>query len=163
MYIDDSEAEIIETHAAKLASLSSTLQTWHAGPYGATMRFCDEASFTLVRDIWVEYAEEARSIMRADHHHRTAFRYALNTARTEYTYEKQATVQDVSPSCAPLAAEMANDLLSTTHQHWENGLLDTQLLSTPSGGKPPRRRSRTQFSPPQLPPSRCSSRRPTHS
>lgn len=101
------------------------------------MRFCDEASFTLARDIWVEYAEEARSIMRADHHHRTAFRYALNTARKEYTYEKQATVQDVSPSCAPLAVEMANDLLSTTHQHWESGLLDTQLLSTPSGGKPP--------------------------
>jgi hypothetical protein len=115
LYIDDDEAAIIQDQASTLASLSWSLHNWHASPYGATLRFCDEATLTLVHDIWAQYAEQADSTERADRDHRAAFHYALNTARTKHNYEKQATVQDVSPSCAPLAMGMATHSLSTTH------------------------------------------------
>ncbi|KAH6847648.1 hypothetical protein B0I37DRAFT_431407 [Chaetomium sp. MPI-CAGE-AT-0009] len=135
-HLDDSELQILETQAEKLVSLSYTLRDWHASPYGATLRFCDEATLALVHHIWAEYAEEACPTMRANHPHARAFWYALNTARTKQHDEHQATEQDVSRSCAPLAMEMAKDLLFTTHQHWEEGLVSTEPLPTSSDEEP---------------------------
>ncbi|KAK3292980.1 uncharacterized protein B0H64DRAFT_327590 [Chaetomium fimeti] len=137
-YLDDSEVQILETQAKKLVKLSHTLRDWQESPYGATLRFCDEATITLVHYAWAVYAEEACPTMRTNRYHEKAFRHTWDNARTRQHYEKQleATKQNVSRSCAPLAMEMASELLFTTHQHWEKGLINTQPLPASSNDKP---------------------------
>ncbi|KAL2186488.1 hypothetical protein L209DRAFT_780451 [Thermothelomyces heterothallicus CBS 203.75] len=123
LYLEDHDVLLVENQATKLYELSQSLQTWQASPYGTTLRFCDEKTLLLVRDIWAKYAQQARwRDPGADRDRWALFRDRLRDAKTKQSHVRQATRQSVSRSCAPLAMQMANDLVSLTEEHWELGV-----------------------------------------
>ncbi|KAJ1441162.1 hypothetical protein B484DRAFT_118187 [Ochromonadaceae sp. CCMP2298] len=54
--VDRNCVHALLTCAASLLSLGPTLAAWHDTPFGSVVRFCDEGSFRLVREVWAVYA-----------------------------------------------------------------------------------------------------------
>ncbi|KAK4040785.1 hypothetical protein C8A01DRAFT_15369 [Parachaetomium inaequale] len=130
-YLDNPDIRLVESQAKKLVNLAQDLHAWRASPYGTTLRFCDEKTLSLVRSIWAKYADEARfrnPYHQVDRDHWAPFSRALEEARTRHGCARQASRQDVSRSCAPLAMQTAGDLLFTTDQHWQRGVTDVRPL-----------------------------------
>lgn len=132
LYLEPHDVLLVENQAKKLCELSQSLQTWQASPYGTTLRFCDEKTLLLVHNIWAKYAQQAswRDPV-ADRDRWAQYRDRLRDAKTKQSHTRQATKQAVSRSCAPLAMQMAGDLLSLTEEHWESGVSgDPQAASS---------------------------------
>lgn len=136
-YLDEGDILLVESQAKKLLIPSQTLQDWHASPYGATLRFCDEATLLLVRKVWEKYANEA-SKLRRDKDHRAHFEAAVHDAREkQHLYFKGTSRQDVSRSCTPLAAQLSDKLRFSTLQHWLWGLSGSVALPDADEKKTP--------------------------
>lgn len=85
--LDNRDIQLIASQAQKLLGLSQTLQEWHAGPYGATLRFCDVVTFSLVRSMWTKWADVARQSSSNTDKSRSA-QFARD--RVEHTFESWA-------------------------------------------------------------------------
>ncbi|KAL2163282.1 hypothetical protein VTH06DRAFT_5338 [Thermothelomyces fergusii] len=122
-YLEDQDVRLVENQAKKLCEFSQNLQTWQESPYGTSLRFCDEKTLSLVHDIWARYAQQARWRDPGTDRDRWAlFRDRLRDAKAKQSRAREATRKAVSRSCAPLAVQMADELLSLTEEHWELGL-----------------------------------------
>ncbi|AEO68269.1 uncharacterized protein THITE_52613 [Thermothielavioides terrestris NRRL 8126] len=127
-YLDEPDLLILCNQAQKLLSLSQSLQAWHASPYGATLRFCDETTLSLVHSIWAKYADAARFSKPWDKQHWEPFEDNLRAARLRKHCTVRASKQDVARSCGPLATQLADKLLFAANQHWERGLAGSVAL-----------------------------------
>ncbi|KAK4235468.1 hypothetical protein C8A03DRAFT_36683 [Achaetomium macrosporum] len=123
-YLDEPDMLLVCNQAKKLLSFSESLQDWHASSYGATLRFCDETTLSVVREIWAKYAESARFSTPRDESYRERFQSKLREGRRRIHDRTPlyTSKQHVSRSCAPLAMQIADQVLSSTHQHWDRGL-----------------------------------------
>ncbi|KAG7294098.1 hypothetical protein NEMBOFW57_004161 [Staphylotrichum longicolle] len=85
--LDNRDIQLIASQAQKLLGLSQTLQEWHSGPYGATLRFCDVVTFSLVRSMWTKWADVARQSSSNTDKSRSA-QFARD--KVEHTFESWA-------------------------------------------------------------------------
>jgi hypothetical protein len=137
-YLDEPDILVLESQADKLRTLSQTLQAWHTGPYGATLRFCDEATLLLVHAVWAKYAGEARTLRLDEDSRRAFFEDNLRTARwKQHHHAKRTSRQDVSRSCAPLVTQLSDKLLFSAEQHWKTGLAGSVPLPNAAKNKTP--------------------------
>ncbi|RYP51041.1 hypothetical protein DL768_003541 [Monosporascus sp. mg162] len=56
-YVGESSAEVLRTQATKLLALSESLSAWNESVYGQNLKFCDEGSMILARNVWQQYVE----------------------------------------------------------------------------------------------------------
>ncbi|KXX75673.1 putative protein MSS51, mitochondrial [Madurella mycetomatis] len=117
-YLDETDIQIVGAQARKLLDLSKTLQDWHAGSYGASVRFGDESTLSMVHQVWTKYADAARGKDADDY--RNQFEARLKESRTRETAVRRAKGV-TARSCAPLSDTLAKDLFEGTNQHWETG------------------------------------------
>ncbi|RYP42465.1 hypothetical protein DL767_000153 [Monosporascus sp. MG133] len=57
LYVVESSAEVLRTQATKLLTLSGSLSAWEENVYGQNLKFCDEGSMVLARNVWQQYVE----------------------------------------------------------------------------------------------------------
>lgn len=50
-----SDMMVVQTQVRNLLNAATSLQTWHAGPNGAVLRFCDQGTLDSVRAVWKQY------------------------------------------------------------------------------------------------------------
>ncbi|KAK4122017.1 hypothetical protein N657DRAFT_576867 [Parathielavia appendiculata] len=137
-YLDDPDIQLVGSHAESLVNISQTLQDWHTSPYGTTLRFCDETTFSLVHNIWAKYSEAAkRRGPYRGRDHWTHFNDSLYDARIKKLCTRPTSKQDVSRSCAPLAMEFAQELVFTTEQHWKRSMAASVALPAPRKNESP--------------------------
>ncbi|KAK4159070.1 hypothetical protein QBC43DRAFT_304988 [Cladorrhinum sp. PSN259] len=120
LYLAPTEFDLVIAQASKLHKLSSTLKGWHAGPYGKTIRFRDDATFELVRSTWAGYAEANKT---DDYKKQFENVRDLSDKRKEILYGKfgETVVPSSSHSCAPLSAQIMMDLVFLTEMNWKQG------------------------------------------
>jgi hypothetical protein len=139
-YLTEPEALVVCNQAKKLVGLSQSLQDWHASCYGPTLRFCDQTTLSLVREVWVKYAVSARCISNPqDNSHRERFQSSLSRARLsiQEIITAHPSKQHVSWSCAPLAMHLTDELSSSTEEHWITGLAGSVPLPNASKDETP--------------------------
>lgn len=54
--IDDDSLHLLQNQASKLLSIATTAKDWNKGRYGATLRFCDNYTFSQALKLWESYA-----------------------------------------------------------------------------------------------------------
>ena len=127
-YLDDQAAKLLGRQASKLAFLSESLEAWNSSVYGSSLRFCDEATLSDVRGVWLQYAEAAATLGVRDTEdaYNTRFRTNLDKSRD---YKRAAWGPDGQTigytnvkAAAPLSMQMFSEILQATDQHWATGL-----------------------------------------
>ncbi|KAL2016797.1 hypothetical protein VTK56DRAFT_2966 [Thermocarpiscus australiensis] len=126
-YLDETDLQLVGTQARKLLSFSQTLKDWNASQYGTTLRFCDETTLSVLRDVWAKYADAVRD--RHTDAYKNRFEDGLKESRRRRRPLESAR-RDVARSCAPLSAQIAQNLVEAGEQHWQTGLAG----SLPAGG-----------------------------
>lgn len=58
LYLDNASLGLLEAQAGKLFDLSSSMEAWHAGPYGRILRICDSGTLALLREVWDNYSPQ---------------------------------------------------------------------------------------------------------
>ncbi|KAL2266692.1 hypothetical protein VTJ83DRAFT_6044 [Remersonia thermophila] len=107
--------DLLASQSRKLVQLSESLQTWRSSPYGAALRFCTEGSLSVVRGVWSRVSSDG----------------AVADAELAQPGPQAISKQDVAPACAPLAAQMAENVLSAVRQHWDTGKQRSLPLDAP--------------------------------
>ncbi|KAJ4291359.1 hypothetical protein N0V88_006368 [Collariella sp. IMI 366227] len=126
-YLDDADRLLVCNQAQKLLCFARTLDDWHTSPYGTTLRFCDEGTLSLVRRVWEQYADS----LHFDEAHWEPFERALSATKTRTSLSQETNEADVARSCAPVASELASELVIASRQHWERALACPVPLTSP--------------------------------
>ncbi|KAL1840782.1 hypothetical protein VTJ49DRAFT_7737 [Mycothermus thermophilus] len=99
---------LLVSQLRKLVQLSESLQAWNSGPYGAVLRFRTQDSLSIVRGVWsidvVNQSQISSDSTVAD-------------AGLAQSGPGHISKQRIAPGCAPLAAQMAEKVLSAV-QHF---------------------------------------------
>ncbi|KAK3997939.1 hypothetical protein QBC44DRAFT_314681 [Cladorrhinum sp. PSN332] len=121
LYLAPADFDLVITQASKLCNISHNAKGWNAGPYGKTMQFRDEATFDLARSTWAGYLKAKRTDA-----YKKQFEHIRNLSdkRKEAVYGKfgECVVPSSARSCAPLSAQVMEDLVGLTEMNWQNGL-----------------------------------------
>ncbi|GAB1317852.1 Deformed epidermal autoregulatory factor 1-like protein [Madurella fahalii] len=117
-YLDETDIQLVGVQARKLLGLSRTLQDWHASSYGASLRFGDESTLSMVHQAWAKYADAVRSKDTDDYQNN--FEARLKESRSREAVARRAKGV-TARSCSPLSEALAKDLFEGTNQHWETG------------------------------------------
>ncbi|KAK0660142.1 hypothetical protein QBC41DRAFT_261895 [Cercophora samala] len=113
-WLSPSNLTTLQSQARKLLDLSSSLETWYAGPY-SQLRFCDWGTLELVRDIWTGYTTPAPT---ASFH--TVLKRSQQRKEETYGQEGQAVVTSSARSCAPLSVGgLVEALTELTEENWQ--------------------------------------------
>ncbi|KAK4143431.1 uncharacterized protein C8A04DRAFT_12355 [Dichotomopilus funicola] len=120
IWIVQSDLKFVTDQLEKLADLSETQEAWRDSPYGATLRFSDDDILASLHEVWVgctvtTTAEDAEDEVDLQE----LFGQSLYMSRRHHEKEKVVSKQDVSRSCAPLAADLADEMIYTTKLHWD--------------------------------------------
>lgn len=118
-YLNDGDIRLIEEQTVKLLSLSLSLQDWLAGPYGATLRFGDEKTLSLIRGVWANYVGALQQ--KNTQSYKNPFESSLKLARSIHNPLK-GSKKAVSQSCSPCTMQIGQHLVEATEQHWQTGL-----------------------------------------
>ncbi|KAL2119120.1 hypothetical protein VTJ04DRAFT_6080 [Mycothermus thermophilus] len=130
-YLRQSDLQLLADHATKLYNLSESLEQWHSGPYGSILRFPDQRGLAVIRNCWNEFACHEAHLMDDSKFHRTHFDQALASAREVSEWLNHTPKQYVSTSCSPLAAQMAEKVVSAVEKYVELGKKPAFPLDAP--------------------------------
>ncbi|KAK3377040.1 hypothetical protein B0T24DRAFT_665870 [Lasiosphaeria ovina] len=122
LYVDADDMHALEAQAEKLVGLSGSLDDWHTGTYGTTIRFCDADSLADVRGIWAEYVHGARA--KESPAYQSQFGDKLGASRRfkDKWCGPGFNMHSTSRSGAPLSRDMVKDLIKALARYWQTGL-----------------------------------------
>ncbi|OIW26990.1 MYND finger [Coniochaeta ligniaria NRRL 30616] len=120
-YLNESDMQVLHTQVRKLLDVSVSLQTWHSCPYGAVLRFCDQATLDSVRAVWWQYdsAVSAKNTKL----YQDKFRSAMK--KTNEHKGESFTVYTAARSAAPAYTALASDLMDSVENVWHKGVTDS--------------------------------------
>ncbi|KAI1612183.1 hypothetical protein EDD36DRAFT_277223 [Exophiala viscosa] len=127
--VDQNALQLLRDQAKKLSGLTTSLETWHNSPYGNSIRFCDQGTFTRVIQLWKFYSLDP-SHGPVFHSQQKRLQASFSKAQNLHTKlvggkVNYSAVRSTAP-CTMLAME-DRTLLST--EHWKTGLvLDNKKL-----------------------------------
>ncbi|KAB5528061.1 MYND finger [Coniochaeta sp. 2T2.1] len=125
-YLTASDMKLIQTHVRELLKVSTSLQSWHASIYGASIRFCDQATLDSVRAIWTQY-DEAVSYKDSESYKKTFSRaMAISTQYKNEAYGHAAAAYSAPRSAAPAYLHVAEGMLSSMNDVWVTGQTNTK-------------------------------------
>jgi len=131
LYLGDEDMALLAKQAEKLLGVSGSLGEWNDSVYGATLRFCDQYTFGLVRDVWRQLVASAKA--KQDPGYKARFE-SNRKASQEYKDEVWGKANFSYTSAragAPLFSTMFGKLGQATEGYWRTGRSDPR----PSAGE----------------------------
>ncbi|KAK4132682.1 hypothetical protein BT67DRAFT_480473 [Trichocladium antarcticum] len=113
--LTEANVKLVGAQTKKLAALSKTLQGWNAGPYAATLRFCDQKTLSLVRAVWIGYHSAPPKVNTRG---KSLYNWHWRLAKSREIV-LQGSKKAISRSCAPLSMQTADVLLAATRDKWD--------------------------------------------
>ncbi|KAH8904777.1 MYND finger family protein [Coniochaeta sp. PMI_546] len=124
-YLNEPDIKVLQAQVRKLLHVSPSLQTWHSSPYGAVVRFCDQATLDSVRAVWTQYdtAVSAKDTSQYQDNFRSAMRKSKE--HKEKSYGRGSAVYTAARSAAPVYLSLATDLGKAFEDVWDKGVTGT--------------------------------------
>ena len=96
--IDQVCIDVLSQCANDLLSVGGDLATWHATPFGTLIRFCDQRTYDLVREIWMLYAKGRLDAAeeKAKKQSRMEFLASKNISLDSHLAKKTSTTKNVN-------------------------------------------------------------------
>ncbi|KAH8803350.1 hypothetical protein F5884DRAFT_756633 [Xylogone sp. PMI_703] len=122
LYLNRQDANSIYTQVDKLLDQSDSIQTWHESRYGRWFRFCDQESFSKVKETWHSYlvarSNEAAYIKKF----KTSIQKAIDIRKA---HVGSGIVLTGVRSAAPAGIYAITDLSKLHGYFWEHGSTDS--------------------------------------
>lgn len=123
--IQHNSLHALQNQASKLNEHAASLQDWRSSPYGQHIRFCDEKTLQLVRDVWTAYNPEKLS-KEANERRLGNMQTAIDRTQTEKILARDGILFGHLQSVAPFAVDSARDSEKLVRKYWSTGTLDDQ-------------------------------------
>ncbi|KAH6686772.1 MYND finger [Plectosphaerella plurivora] len=124
--LSDDDARGVSAQAQKLLDASVSLSTWKASAYGATLPFCDEATFHDVRKVWSRYATAEADITE----NRAKLQLSINFRKERNP--AGGLVLTGMRSAAPVVADSLDEVSSVHNHLWDTGVTGTSKPTSPN-------------------------------
>lgn len=124
-YLDESDMQALQAQARKLLELSISLQTWHTGPYGAVLRFCDQRTLDSMRTIWKQY--DISVSVKNTKFYQDNFRSAMKKSNEHKgkAHGPGSAVYTAARSAAPMYFSLADDVQTAMADIWDQEVTRT--------------------------------------
>ena len=126
LFVNDSQAALVRAQAKKLCLLSTSMGKWNDGAYGKVIRFCDEGTLDLVRELWSLYSTERsrKQRFRFEKSFKEEIRKIKKSRDQMYSTSTTPIHTSSLRSAAPASLGGAvNDLNELGNEFWEDGSL----------------------------------------
>lgn len=116
MYLDDEAAEVVLQQSQRLVQLLNTPKTWEEGPYGRTLKICDEDSVRDIKRVCQRIVSAAEK--REDKGHGKEFASNIQFSRD---FVGGHTISTGLRSAAPLSMKSQTEIPDAFNQYWSEG------------------------------------------
>ncbi|KAK4446508.1 MYND finger [Podospora aff. communis PSN243] len=123
-YLDSEDSELLLKQAEKLLGHSGSLTEWNGSVYGAVIRFVDDNTFSLIRDIWRRWSSAAAK--KDDPRYKKQFesdRKASNEFKQK-AWGPAGFSYSSAKAGAPMFSTMFGMLTQASETYWKIGLSD---------------------------------------
>jgi hypothetical protein len=121
------DSALLIAQSKKLCSLAVSMKSWQDGKYGKLLRFCDQGTFNMVRQVWSShFISDLTQSEKKDYDRR--FEIGLEKAvKARLAHNASAIVLTGLRSAAPASLQALQDL-PKLHQHfWDYGTSGEEL------------------------------------
>lgn len=126
-FLGDSALSLLIAQSKKLCSLAVSMKSWQDGKYGKLLRFCDQGTFNMVRQVWSShFTSDLTQSEKKDYDRR--FEIGLEKAvKARLAHNASTIVLTGLRSAAPASLQALQDL-PKLHQHfWDHGTSGEEL------------------------------------
>lgn len=124
LFLDDKSLELLENQSKKLCALAASTASWHDSEYGRLLRFCDQRSLKVVREIWSsQLISDLTKAERADYskHYKSSINKSIEMRRH---FVGDGLISTGLRSAAPVSIESLEDLPTLHKRYWDQGITD---------------------------------------
>lgn len=124
LFLDDASLELLESQSKKLCALAASTTSWHDSEYGRLIRFCDQRTLKIVREIW---SSQSISDLKKDERANYAKRYKSSIHRSLELKRQllgDGLIMTGFRSAAPVSIESLKDLPTLHKRYWDHGITD---------------------------------------
>lgn len=124
LFLDDASLELLENQSKKLCALAGSTTSWHDSEYGRLIRFCDQRTLKVVREIW---STQSISDLKKDERENYAKRYKSSIQKSlelKRQFCGDGLIMTGFRSAAPVSMESLKDLPTLHKRYWDHGITD---------------------------------------
>lgn len=124
LFLDDASLELLENHSKNLCALAASTTSWHDSEYGRLIRFCDQRTLKIVREIWSSQSiSDLKKVERANYANR--FKSSIHKSlEMKRQLIGDGLIMTGIRSAAPVSMESLKDLPTLHKRYWDHGITD---------------------------------------
>lgn len=124
LFLDDASLELLENQSKKLCALAGSTTSWHDNEYGRLIRFCDQRTLKIVREIW---STQSISDLSKDQRENYVKRYKSSIERSlelKHQFFGDGLIMSGFRSASPVSMESLKDFPTLHKWYWDHGITD---------------------------------------
>lgn len=124
LFLDNKSLKLLTTQSTKLYTLANSMQSWNGSTYGRLLRFCDQSTLHMVKEVWKAYSiSDLTAKQRTDYD--TRFKAAIQkVVDTKLAILGSGPVITGFRSAAPTGLQSLRDLPKLHDHFWSYGTTD---------------------------------------
>ncbi|KAM0427255.1 hypothetical protein ACHAPT_007685 [Fusarium lateritium] len=121
LFVDSETVAIVLQQATKLVSMSKTLEDWNKNIYGRSIKFCDAATLSDVRRVWIIIKDAAEKCQAGTYWKTFADNVQPSRDCRESMLGQGGINITAMRSAAPLSLQAGPKLWELSQQYWKDG------------------------------------------